>query len=154
MDLQSLYKELVLEESRNDEHRHDVPGATHTGEGTNPSCGDELTLSLKVEGDTIVDAAFQGVGCAISQASASIMCGLLKGATVDEAKQMLKDFLNMIRTGEVEEASEERLGDAMALQDISHMPARVKCAVMAWHTALNLLGETVDNEEESDDFLD
>lgn len=154
MELQDLYKQLILEESRNPSHRHELHDATHEGEGTNPSCGDELHLQLKIEDDVIKDAAFTGVGCAISTASASIMSELLIGKTVEEAKVMLKDFLTLIREGEVDDDAEERLSEAMAFQDIAHMPARVKCAVMAWHTALNLLGERVVEDAISDDILD
>ena len=149
MDLDDLYKQLVLEESKNPEHRHEIPDHTHSGEGKNPSCGDELSLHLKVENDVIADCAFTGVGCAISQASASIMSGLLIGKTTAEAKKLLRSFLRLIREGEVDAQTEEELGDAMAMQDISHMPARVKCAVLAWHTALNLLGE-----EDIDDAIE
>ncbi len=154
MDLQDLYKQLILEESRNPSHRHELEDATHEGEGTNPSCGDELHLQLKIHDDVIEEAAFTGVGCAISTASASIMSQLLTGKTVDEAKVLLKDFLRLIREGEVDEPAEERLAEAMAFQDIAHMPARVKCAVMAWHTALILLGERVVEDAIADDFLD
>lgn len=152
MDLDALYKQLVLEESRNPEHRHHIADSTHEGEGKNPSCGDELTLQFKIKDDIIEDCAFTGVGCAISQASASIMSGLLIGKKVSEAKVLLKDFLRLIREGNVEADAEEALGDAIALQDISHMPARVKCAVLAWHTALDLLGGQ--EEEVLEDAID
>ena len=156
MDLQDLYKQLILEESRNPRERRSLEHPTHAGEGKNPSCGDELSLEPKSNPETqvIEDCAFQGVGCAISTASASIMAQILRGKTVDEAKSVLRDFLKLIREGEVTEHEAEELGDAMAFADISHMPARVKCAVLAWHTALHLLGEESDEIGAPEDFLD
>ncbi|MDO5733546.1 MAG: SUF system NifU family Fe-S cluster assembly protein [Eubacteriales bacterium] len=156
MDLKDLYKQLILEESRNQSHKRELPEATHSGAGNNPSCGDELELQLKLNPETqvIEDCAFQGVGCAISTASASIMAQLLTGKTVDEAKALLHDFIDLIRNGEVDSETEERLAEAMAFADISHMPARVKCAVLAWHTALHLLGEEIVDDALTEEFLD
>ncbi|MDO5737927.1 MAG: SUF system NifU family Fe-S cluster assembly protein [Eubacteriales bacterium] len=156
MDLRDLYKQLIIEESQNPAQRREVEDATHSGQGKNPSCGDELSLELRLNptDERIEDCAFQGVGCAISTASASIMSKLLKGKTAAEAKQLLREFLKLIREGEVSADEEEHLGEAMAFADISRMPARVKCAVLAWHTALNLLGEEADRELDPDEFLD
>ena len=133
-DLGGIYTELIAEESRNPENKHHLDHPNLTERGHNPSCGDEITLELDVEDGVIKDAAFTGVGCAISQASTSLMISLIKGQPVEKARHLAGLFLKMIK-GEVTDESElEELEDAAALQSISHMPARVKCAVLSWHT--------------------
>ena len=102
-------------------------------EGVNPSCGDDIWLKLKLDGDKIVDGAFVGDGCAISQASADIMLGMIIGRTKDEALKMGDIFMRMIK-GEATDEEIDSLEEASALKDISHMPARVKCAVLGWRT--------------------
>lgn len=154
MDLKTLYTQLILEESRNPEHRYEINCPTLEGDGTNPSCGDHLRVQLRLNeaGEELIEeVAFTGEGCAISQASASMMAQLLEGRTVEEGKGLLADFITLIREGHVSEEAEEALEDAMAFQDIANMPARVKCAVLAWHTALNLLGG---EDAHPDDLLD
>ena len=121
--LSEIYTELIAEESRNPENRRHLPHPTCCEKGHNPSCGDEITLELEVQDGRIADASFTGNGCAISQASASLMINLIKGQSV----RMIK--------GEVTDVGElEELEDAAALQSISHMPARVKCALLSWRT--------------------
>lgn len=154
MDLKTLYTQLILEESRNPEHRYEINCPTFEGDGTNPSCGDHLHVQLRLNeaGEELIEeVAFTGEGCAISQASASMMAQLLEGRSIEEGKRLLSDFITLIREGEVSEDAAEALEDAMAFQDIANMPARVKCAVLAWHTALNLLGG---EDDPADDFLD
>jgi nitrogen fixation NifU-like protein len=102
--------------------------------GRNPSCGDEITLELQVEDGYIKDASFVGIGCAISQASTSIMIDLIKGESVAKARHLANLFLRMIKREELTEDEEEELDEAFALKNISNMPARVKCAVLSWHT--------------------
>ena len=102
-------------------------------EGVNPSCGDDIFLKLKLEGDTIADGAFVGDGCAVSQASADIMLGMIVGKKKEDALKMGEIFLKMIQ-GEASEDEIDSLEEASALRDISHMPARVKCAVLGWRT--------------------
>ena len=119
-------------------HKKPLPGANMTLEGVNPSCGDDIILQLKVENGKIEDGSFVGDGCAISQASADIMLDMIIGRSVDEAKDLAETFLKMIK-GEATDADIEKLEEAGALQDISHMPARVKCAVLGWHTMEKLL---------------
>ena len=102
-------------------------------EGVNPSCGDDVWLKLKMDGDIISDGAFIGDGCAISQASADIMLGMVIGKKKDEAIKLADTFVKMIK-GEASDEEIESLEEASALQDISHMPARVKCAVLGWRT--------------------
>jgi nitrogen fixation NifU-like protein len=107
----------------------------------NPTCGDDITLSLVVEDGTIEEAAFTGSGCAISQASADIMAELVMDKTVDEAIELGNTFLKMIRGEELTDEERESLGEAAELKDISHMPARVKCAELAWRTLSEMLSQ-------------
>lgn len=134
MGLEEIYTELVSEHSRNPEHRHPLPGATCSLKGHNPSCGDEITLQLKVRAGIVEDAAFTGVGCAISQASTDMMVDLIRGKRVEEARALAQKFIGMIKGEITDEAELEDLDEALALKGVSHMPARVKCAVLAWHT--------------------
>lgn len=134
MDLNSLYSEIITEHNLSNHNKHSVEGANAIEKGHNPSCGDEIQLELKITDGVIEDAGYTGVGCAISQASASIMIDLMKGKTLEEAKQLVETFLGMIKREITEEKQLEVLEDALALKNISNMPARVKCAVLAWHT--------------------
>ena len=133
MNLNELYTQIITENSRSKENRHPVEGATHSLEGVNPSCGDDIFLKLKLDGDTIADGAFVGDGCAISQASADIMLGMIVGKQKDAALKLGETFLKMIQ-GEATEEEIDSLEEASALRDIAHMPARVKCAVLGWRT--------------------
>lgn len=119
-------------------HKHALADANMQLEGVNPSCGDDIILNLKVEDGKIVDGSFTGDGCAISQASADIMLDLIIGREVEEAEKLKEGFLHMIK-GEATDEEMELLEEAGALADISHMPARVKCAVLGWHTLENML---------------
>lgn len=119
-------------------HKHELADANMQLEGVNPSCGDDIILNLKVEDGKIVDGSFTGDGCAISQASADIMLDLIIGREVEEAERLKESFLHMIK-GEATDEEMELLEEAGALADISHMPARVKCAVLGWHTLENML---------------
>lgn len=129
-----------MQHAQGSDYRRAMPDATISEHGHNPSCGDDITLSLKVENGVIEKAAFEGHGCAISQASTSLMCELIEGESVEEAKAQVELFIGMIK-GEIndDDLLEDRLGDAMALQSISVMPQRVKCAVLAWHTLDDIL---------------
>lgn len=129
----SFYNEILTEHNVNPYHKHDIENPDFELRGVNPSCGDEITLKLKLSGDKIVDAGFVGDGCAISQASADMMIDLVLGKTKEEALNYANIFLKMIK-GEASPEEIESLEEAGALQDISHMPARVKCAVLSWHT--------------------
>lgn len=102
--------------------------------GHNPSCGDDITLQLKIAEDIIEDASYTGVGCAISQASTSMMIDLIKGKSIDEALNLVQTFIGMIKKEIIDEEELEKLEDSIVLRNISNMPARVKCAVLAWHT--------------------
>ena len=133
MNLNELYTQIITENSRSKQNRHPVEGATHSLEGVNPSCGDDIILQLKVENGKIEDGSFVGDGCAISQASADMMLDLIIGKKKDEALRLANLFLEMIK-GTAKGDELEPLEEASILQDVSHMPARVKCAVLGWHT--------------------
>ena len=133
MENRNFYNEILTEHNVHPEFKHDLPDADIVLEGVNPSCGDDIWLKLRTDGDTIVDGAFIGDGCAISQASADIMLGMVIGRKKDEALQLGQTFMRMIQG----EASEEEIE---SLEDIAHMPARVKCAVLGWRTLKEAIG--------------
>ena len=135
MNLNELYTQIITENSRSKQNRHPVEGATHSLEGVNPSCGDDITLQLRVMDGKIEDAGFIGTGCAISQASASLMID------VEDARRLIGLYFDMIK-GKITPEQLDDLEDVAALQGIAHVPARVKCAVLAWHT----LEEALDGE--------
>ena len=133
MENKTFYNEVLIEHNQHPIHKEKLPDANLVLEGVNPSCGDDIILQLKVENDVIVDGAFEGSGCAISQASADIMLGMILGKTKEEALKLGDMFLRMIQ-GEATDEEIDQLEEASALKDIAHMPARVKCAVLGWHT--------------------
>ena len=139
MENRNFYNEILTEHNVHPEFKHDLPDADIVLEGVNPSCGDDIWLKLRTDGDTIVDGAFIGAGCAISQASADIMLGMVIGRKKDEALQLGQTFMRMIQ-GEASEEEIESLEEASALRDIAHMPARVKCAVLGWRTLKEAIG--------------
>ena len=138
--MNTFYNEILTEHNVNPTHKHELSGADITLEGVNPSCGDDIILSLKVSDGVITDGAFSGDGCAISQASCDMMLDLVIGKDVSEAKRLSEIFFRMIK-GEVTDEEREELEEAGVLSDISHMPARVKCAVLGWHTMEEMLEE-------------
>ena len=138
-DLSDVYNELIMEHSMNSYNKKKLENADFCEIGHNPNCGDEITLQLKIDGDKIQDMAFSGHGCAISQASTSIMIDTLKGKTIEEAKEIIKTFIEMIKRETKSEEELEKLEDAIAFKNVANMPARVKCALLAWHTIENIL---------------
>jgi len=134
MGLEQIYTEVVSEHAREPENKHDLDCANCSLKGHNPSCGDEIMLHLDVEDGIVKDASFTGIGCAISQASTDIMIDLIRGKKVEEARDLAQKFIGMIKGDITDESELEPLDEALALKDIRHMPARVKCAVLAWHT--------------------
>ena len=138
MDLERIYQQTILEYSRRKELNHEMDNPTYVERGHNPNCGDDLTLELKVENDVIVDAAFIGSGCAISTASMAMLIDLIKGKTLEEAKEKVDIFFKMMSIDENKEklTKEEmkKLGDAVLLEYVAKMPARVKCATLSWHS--------------------
>ena len=133
MDFKTFYNEVVTDHNMHPLHKQPVENPDIEMEGVNPSCGDEITVQLKVKDGIISDASFIGDGCAISQASADIMIDMIMGKNVTEARHLAENFIKMIK-GEATPDEIDELGEAGALSDISHMPARVKCAVLGWHT--------------------
>ena len=140
-DLTDLYNELIMEHSMNSYNKKKLGNADYCEIGHNPNCGDEITLELKLNGNIIEDMAFSGHGCAISQASTSIMIDTLKGKTIEEAKEIIKTFIEMIKREIVDEEELRKLEDAIAFKNVSNMPARVKCALLAWHTIEDILNK-------------
>jgi nitrogen fixation NifU-like protein len=142
-DLRALYQEIILEHNKNPRNYRKMPEATRMLEGYNPLCGDHYTLYLNILGDTIVDISFEGSGCAISKASASVMTTLLKGKTKAEAEKLFDTF-RLLVTGELKDVSFETLGKLGAFAGVSEFPARVKCASLAWHTMHNAMTAKTD----------
>ena len=130
MESRSFYNEILTEHNIHPEFKHDLPDADLVLEGVNPNCGDDIFLKLKLD------------GCAISQASADIMLGMIVGKKKEEALHLGELFLKMIK-GEASDEEIDELEEASALKDISHMPARVKCAVLGWHTLEEMLNDEV-----------
>ena len=139
-ELSDVYNDLIMEHSMNSYNKKELEGATCCKMGHNPNCGDEIKLEVKINGDTIEDLAFTGHGCAISQASTSIMIDTLRGKKIKEAKEIVKTFIEMIKRETKDENELKKLEDAIAFKNISNMPARVKCALLAWHTIEECLG--------------
>lgn len=140
-DLNDVYNELIMEHSMNSYNKKKLENADYCEVGHNPNCGDEITLELKLNGDIIEDMAFSGHGCAISQASTSIMIDVLKGKTIKEAKDIIQTFIDMIKRKTKSEEELKKLEDAIAFKNVANMPARVKCALLAWHTMEELFNE-------------
>ncbi|MBQ1546947.1 MAG: SUF system NifU family Fe-S cluster assembly protein [Lachnospiraceae bacterium] len=136
----TFYNEILTDHNVHPAHKHKMEGANFSLEGVNPSCGDDIILNLRVEDGIIKEGAYEGDGCAISQASADMMLDLVIGKTKEEALRLSEIFLRMIK-GEITEEEKEELEEAAILQDVSHMPARVKCAVLGWHTMEEMLAE-------------
>ncbi len=130
-DLNEVYQEVILDHYRKPRNFVALDGATREAKGHNPLCGDRVSVFLKVDGDEVRDVSFQGAGCAISTASASLMTEAVKGKTVDEARALFHSFHQMM-TGEEGEARD--LGKLEALSGVRKIPIRVKCATLAWHT--------------------
>lgn len=140
-DLNSVYNELIMEHSMNSYNKKKLEKADYSEMGHNPNCGDEITLEIKLNGNIIEDMAFNGHGCAISQSSTSIMIDTLKGKTIEEAKEIVKTFIEMIKRETTDEEQLKKLEDAIAFRNVSNMPARVKCALLAWHTIEGILNK-------------
>lgn len=143
MQTKNFYNEVITDHNLRPLFKKSLPHANFSLRGVNPSCGDDLTLDLFVEDGIIKEGAFHGSGCAISQASADIMLGLIIGKPKEEALRLADVFIRMIKSEAGEEEIEE-LEEAGLLRDISHMPARVKCAVLGWRTVGEMLTEKTD----------
>ena len=148
-DLQDLYQELILDHNKNPRNRRRLDDADRRVEGYNPLCGDRVTVFLKLDGNVVKEVTFEGSGCAISTASASLMTEQLKGKTIDEAKDLFRRFHSLV-TGEAKETDEgPGLGKLEVFSGVCRYPARVKCATLVWHTmdaALDQRREVVSTE--------
>jgi len=148
-DLHDLYQEIVMDHNRRPRNFGILNDATSKAEGFNPLCGDQVTLYLKVLGDEIIDIAFDGIGCAISKSSASMMTEEIKGKTLEVVTSMFEQFRRMITVNNENDLDVDLLGDLEILQGVSRYPARIKCATLSWHTLNSALegdGDTVTTE--------
>ncbi|HKD48103.1 MAG TPA: SUF system NifU family Fe-S cluster assembly protein [Rhizomicrobium sp.] len=140
--LRELYQEVILDHSRHPRHFGPLEHATHKAEGYNPLCGDRVTVMLALDRDgRVADIRFQGKGCAISQASASMMTEMLAGRTLPEAQKLMNGFLHLVKGEEASDLALEDREQLDAMAGISEFPMRVKCATLAWHTFRNALDE-------------
>lgn len=146
--LKEIYQQVILDHNKNPRNFREIENATHSAEGYNPLCGDQMTVYLTMDGDKVSDVAFQGKGCAISKSSASIMTSMVKGKTKAEAEKMFENFHDLV-TGKLEDKDNEELGKLAVFKGVKEFPTRVKCASLAWHTlksAISDKDETVTTE--------
>lgn len=141
-DIRELYQQMIMDHNKNPRNFHAMKEADRTAEGFNPLCGDRFKVFLKMNGDVIQDISFDGGGCAISKASASMMTGALKGKTRKEAKQLFEEVRKMLSRKVGEPFDAARLGKLATLAGVSEFPVRVKCASLAWHTMAEALEPT------------
>ena len=133
MSIEQVYTEIIMEHNKNGHNKKEIQLPDIVERGHNPNCGDDLTLLLKHDGEVITEASFVGSGCAISQASMSIMIDLIKGKPIEEVEELTDLFMRMIRKEAIEIEKLEKLEDAAIFENLSHMPARVKCGTLGWH---------------------
>ena len=145
-ELEEMYNELIMEHSMDSDNKKKLEHADMCEIGHNPNCGDEISLEIKLNGNILEDMAFSGHGCAISMSSTSIMIDTLRGKTIDEAKDIIKTFIEMIKRETKNEADLKKIEDAIAFKSISNMPARVKCALLAWHTLDDMIKKIERND--------
>lgn len=139
-NLRELYQEIILDHSRHPRHFGRLAEANRTAEGFNPLCGDKVQIDLIVDAhDRIADIAFDGKGCAISVASASLMAEILKGRTVEEAEQLMGGFLELVKGGAAEGLGADDREHLEVMAGVSEFPMRVKCATLAWHAMMSAL---------------
>ena len=140
--LRELYQEVILDHSRHPRHYGALEGASHKAEGYNPLCGDRVTVYLKLGQDgRVADIRFEGKGCAISQASASMMTDMLKGRTAEDAEKLMQGFLHLVKGEDASGLSDDDRETLEVMGGISEFPMRVKCATLAWHTYKNAVEE-------------
>ena len=134
-DLSELYQQVILDHNKRPRNRGRLPTANRVAHGDNPTCGDQCSVYLRVDGDRIADISFDGSGCAISQASASLMTTQVKGKTAAEVEAMFQEFHKIVTTGE----APDEISDLAAFAGVHAFPARIKCATLGWHAVLNAL---------------
>jgi nitrogen fixation NifU-like protein len=137
MDLQDLYRDVIVDHNRSPRNFRKIDPPRRVAEGFNPLCGDKLHVYLRMDGDAIEDISFEGSGCAISVASASLMTEMLKGKTTAEAIDLFSRMHSLLTDGEVEQSDMASLGKLAALSGVREFPTRVKCATLCWHTMKN-----------------
>ncbi len=140
MDLKSLYREIVNDHNLRPVHKYEMENPDIVLRGVNPTCGDDITLMLKIRDDTVTEGSFTGSGCAISTASADMMLDNVIGLKTDQARDLIRKFFGMIDGDLTDDRALEALNDAACLKDIARMPARVKCALLGWSTLKEILG--------------
>ena len=141
MDLSELYQQVILDHNRSPRNYKQIPDAQRSADGWNPLCGDELKLYLNIDGDgRIEDIGFQGTGCAISKASASMMTAAVKGLTVEDTRVLFGEFHSMVTSDRI--VDRKKMGKLAAFAGVREFPARVKCASLSWHTLLAALDQT------------
>ena len=148
-ELRELYQSVILDHNKRPRNFGEVEGAKHSADGFNPLCGDKITVTLELEDGVVKDVAFNGAGCAISTASASLMTESVKGKTVDEALQLFEGFHDLVTGDPTIEVDASGLGKLAVFGGVREFPVRVKCATLAWHTmksALDGSGEIVKTE--------
>ncbi|MEW6277532.1 MAG: Fe-S cluster assembly sulfur transfer protein SufU [Candidatus Eremiobacterota bacterium] len=136
-----LYREIILDHYARPRHRGHLDNPTHQREGVNPTCGDAVTVELKLEGDRVKEVAFDGAGCSISLASASMLAELVKGKTLDEVRALADTFKARMLNRQDTSPCPEALGDLEALDGVRQYPVRIKCALLSWNTLLGALSE-------------
>jgi len=140
-ELRDLYQEIILDHSRNPRNQGEATNANHTADGFNPLCGDRLSISLRVKDGVIEEVRFNGSGCAISTAAASLLTNELEGKTVEEAKATFKKYVHALTSSMDEEIDVDALGNLAPLAGVREFPVRVKCATLAWHTLVAALDD-------------
>lgn len=141
-ELRDLYQEIIIDHSRSPRNRGKADGATNEAEGFNPLCGDRVTISLRVVDGVIEEVRFQGSGCAISTAAASLLTNELTGKTTSEARAIFERYVRALTSPMDTELDLDALGDLAPLAGVREFPVRVKCATLAWHTAVAALDDT------------
>jgi|SRR5699024_6555835 len=143
--LSNLYRQVIMDHAKHPHNNHELDQADHELELRNPTCGDVLTIQLKIADNTVIDAAYTGTGCTISQASASMMTDQIKGKTTAEVEQMVLGFSDMVMGKDVPDQT-KLLGEASILQSVAQFPARIKCATLAWKAAYQAIEESESND--------
>lgn len=139
MSFQDLYQEIILDHGKNPRHTGTLPTITHQQMGHNPLCGDKVMLTLLIENDQVIDARFEGAGCAISMASASLMIESIKGKALEDTRSLFNQFHCLVTTGQ----AHQTLGKLMAFSEVHRFPIRIKCATLAWHALQSAIATEV-----------
>jgi nitrogen fixation NifU-like protein len=140
-DLRELYQSVILDHSKKPRNFGALPGANRAADGHNPLCGDKIHLEARVDGDTLTEARFEGMGCAISMASASLMTEAVKGRPLAEVQELFESFHTLVTSGPTQEVDAGGVGKLAVFAGVREFPIRVKCATLAWHTLHNALDE-------------